>query len=181
MTLAMPGRPSAKVKAELTEVVAQQRLVWHGNVGADWLFAGDRQFIIDPGDGDTVNFTHVEDVHGLLFPLFRALMGSAIQRHHDGPEHRAGSACRGAGGGSSLVSVTAAPARTPGRPRMSMPVLGGGGHQRVRHECSIEAKQQSRSADDRRVACPPRVHGRRRAGGRGRGLAGFAPPLLDLS
>ena len=30
MTLAMPGRPSAKVKAELTEVVPQQRLVWHG-------------------------------------------------------------------------------------------------------------------------------------------------------
>ena len=28
-------------------------------------------------------FTHVEDVRGVLFPLFRALMGSAIQRHHD--------------------------------------------------------------------------------------------------
>jgi hypothetical protein len=83
MTLAMPGRPSPKVKAELTEVVPQRRLVWHGNVGADWLFAGDRQFIIDPGDGDTVSFTHVEDVRGLLFPVFRALMGSAIQRHHD--------------------------------------------------------------------------------------------------
>jgi len=84
MSLAMPGRPSPKVKAELTEVVPQQRLVWHGNVGADWLFAGDRQFVIDPGEGDTVQFTHVEDVRGLLFPLFRALMGSAIQRHHEG-------------------------------------------------------------------------------------------------
>jgi hypothetical protein len=83
MTLAMPGRPSPKVKAELTEVVPRERLVWHGKVGADWLFAGHRQFIIDPGDGGTVRFTHVEDVHGLLFPLFRALMGSAIQRHHD--------------------------------------------------------------------------------------------------
>ena len=83
MTLKMPGRPSPKVKAELTEVVPQQRLVWHGNVGADWLFAGDRQFVIEPGDGDTVLFTHVESVRGLLFPVFRALMGSAIQRHHD--------------------------------------------------------------------------------------------------
>lgn len=83
LTLGMPGRPSPKVKAELTEVVPQQRLVWHGNVGADWLFAGERQFVIDPGDGETVHFTHVEDIHGLLFPLFRALMGSAIQRHHD--------------------------------------------------------------------------------------------------
>lgn len=84
MTLAMPGRPSPKVKAELTEVVAQQRLVWRGNVGADWLFAGERQFIIEPRDGDAVSFTHVEDVGGLLFPVFRAAMGSAIQRHHDG-------------------------------------------------------------------------------------------------
>ena len=84
MTLGMPGRPSPKVKAELTEVVPQQRLVWHGNVGADWIFAGDRRFVIDPSDGDTVSFTHVEDVHGLLFPLFRVLMGSAIQRHHEG-------------------------------------------------------------------------------------------------
>ena len=83
MTLAMPGRPSPKVKAELTEVAAQQRLVWHGNVGADWLFAGDRQFVIEPGDGETVLFTHVETVRGLLFPVFRALMGSAIRRHHD--------------------------------------------------------------------------------------------------
>ena len=83
MTLAMPGRPSPKVKAELTEVVPQQRLVWHGNVGADWIFVGDRQFVIEPGDGDTVQVTHVEDVGGLLFPLFRTLMGSAIQRHHD--------------------------------------------------------------------------------------------------
>jgi hypothetical protein len=83
LTLGMPGRPSPKVKAELTEVVPQQRLVWHGNAGADWLFAGDRQFIIDPRDDDTVSFTHVEEVQGLLFPVFRALMGSAIQRHHD--------------------------------------------------------------------------------------------------
>ncbi len=31
----------------------------------------------------TVRLTHVEDVRGVLFPLFRAVMGSAIQRHHD--------------------------------------------------------------------------------------------------
>jgi hypothetical protein len=34
LTLAMPGRPSAKVKATLTEVVPERRL-WHGNVGGD--------------------------------------------------------------------------------------------------------------------------------------------------
>jgi hypothetical protein len=46
-------------------------------------FAGDREFIIDEADDDTVRVTHVEDVDGVLFPVFDALMGSAIQRRHD--------------------------------------------------------------------------------------------------
>jgi hypothetical protein len=83
LTLAMPGRPSPKVKAQLTEVVPRRRVTWLGNVGADWLFAGDRDFVIDVADDGAVRFTHVEDVHGVLFPVFRLLMGSAIQRHHD--------------------------------------------------------------------------------------------------
>jgi hypothetical protein len=84
LTLAMPGRPSPKVKAQLLEVAPPRRLAWHGNVGADWLFAGDREFLIEEAGGDAVNFTHVENVRGALFPLFRLIMGSAIQRHHDG-------------------------------------------------------------------------------------------------
>ena len=84
LTLAMPGRPSPKVKARLLEVEPQRRLAWHGDAGADWLFAGDREFVIEPADGDGVDVTHVEDVRGVLFPLFRLIMGRAIQRHHDG-------------------------------------------------------------------------------------------------
>lgn len=83
LTLAMPGRPSAKVNATLTEVVPERRLYWHGNVVGDRVFAGTREFEIDPQPDGTVLFTHVEDVSGLLFPVFRALMGSAIQLHHD--------------------------------------------------------------------------------------------------
>jgi hypothetical protein len=83
LTLGMPGRPSPKVKAQLIDVEPNRRLTWHGNAGADWIFAGDRTFAIEPlGDGK-VSFTHVEDVRGALFPLFRAVMGSAIQRSHD--------------------------------------------------------------------------------------------------
>jgi hypothetical protein len=84
LTLAMPGRPSPNVKARLVEVEPQRRLRWHGNVGADRLFAGDRDFVIEPAGGDAVRVTHVEDVSGALFPVFRLVMGSAIQRHHDG-------------------------------------------------------------------------------------------------
>jgi hypothetical protein len=83
LTLAMPGRPSLKVKARLSDVEPGRRLTWHGNVGADWLFAGTREFQIDAQPDGTVRFTHVEDVRGALFPLFRAVMGSAIQAHHD--------------------------------------------------------------------------------------------------
>jgi hypothetical protein len=84
LTLAMPGRPSAKVKAQLVDVQPRQRLRWHGNVGADWLFAGDRDFVIEAADGEAVDITHVEDVRGALFPAFRLFMGGAIQQHHDG-------------------------------------------------------------------------------------------------
>jgi hypothetical protein len=83
LTLGMPGRPSPKVKAKLVDIVPGRRLTWHGNAGADWVFAGDRQFVIDAQPDGTVLFTHVEDVQGLLFPVFRAVMGDAIQRGHD--------------------------------------------------------------------------------------------------
>ncbi len=83
LTLAMPGRPSVNVKAELGEVARGKRLTWHGNIGADWLFAGTREFLIDEHADGTVSLTHVEDISGALFPLFRAVMGGAIQRHHD--------------------------------------------------------------------------------------------------
>jgi hypothetical protein len=63
-------KPSAKVRAKLTEVVHGRRLVWDGNIGADRLFAGHREFLIEPQPDGTVLFTHVEDVSGLLFPLF---------------------------------------------------------------------------------------------------------------
>jgi hypothetical protein len=84
LTLGMPGRPSPKVQAKLVDVTEGRRLTWHGNAGADWLLAGDREFVIDEQPDATVLFTHVEDVHGALFPIFRASMGGAIQGSHDG-------------------------------------------------------------------------------------------------
>ena len=83
MTLAMPSRPSAKVKATLTDVVSHRRLCWQGHVGSERLFAGRREFELAPQPDGTVLLTHVERVTGLLSPVFRALMGPAIQQHHD--------------------------------------------------------------------------------------------------
>ena len=83
LTLGMPGRPNPRVKAKFGDVVPGRRLTWHGNAGGDWVFAGDREFLIEPQPDGTVTVTHVEDVQGVLFPIFRAFMGSAIQRSHD--------------------------------------------------------------------------------------------------
>ena len=47
------------------------------------MFAGARELRIEPQLDGTVLVTHVEDVTGLLFPVFRAGMGSAVQKPHD--------------------------------------------------------------------------------------------------
>ena len=46
------------------------------------MLAGTRELRIEPQLDGTVLVTHVEDVTGLLFPVFRAASGSAIQKHH---------------------------------------------------------------------------------------------------
>ena len=94
LTLGMPGRPSPKVKAHLGRVEADHCLTWDGNAGADWLFAGHREFVIEQAD-DGVLVTHVEDVRGALFPIFRLVMGSAIQRSHDAFNKALRSRCEG--------------------------------------------------------------------------------------
>jgi hypothetical protein len=83
MTLAMPGRPSANVTAVVTSAVPNRSLHWHGNVGGDHFFSGTREFDIAPQPDGTVAVTHVENVSGVFFPIFKAVMGDAIQRHHD--------------------------------------------------------------------------------------------------
>jgi len=83
LTLAMPGRPSANVKATVTDLQPGRRFAWHGNVGGDRIFQGTRSFDLEPQPDGTALVTHIEDVGGLLFPVFKALMGSAIQAHHD--------------------------------------------------------------------------------------------------
>lgn len=84
LTLVLPGRGKLAVKAELLEVSPDTRLTWRGNLGTDRLFTGYREFAIVPAAPDTVRVTHVEDLRGLIAPVFGALMGGALQRHHDG-------------------------------------------------------------------------------------------------
>jgi hypothetical protein len=83
LTLGLPGRPNLNVKAQLREVTPNRRLTWRGHLGADRLFTGYREFAIQPLAEHKVRFTHVEDLQGLIAPVFEALMGRSVRRHHD--------------------------------------------------------------------------------------------------
>lgn len=51
---------------------------------SDVVWAVLSDFVLDPAGDGAVDVTHVEEVTGALLPVFRLLMGSAVQRHHDG-------------------------------------------------------------------------------------------------
>ena len=83
LTLGLPGRPNLNVKAQIREVTPNRRLTWRGHLGAERLFTGEREFAIHALAENRVRFTPVEDLQGLLAPVFEALMGRSVQRHHE--------------------------------------------------------------------------------------------------
>jgi hypothetical protein len=52
-------------------------------VGAAWLFSGLRIFEIDALEQDKIKFTHVEDIGGILAPVFKIIMGDSIQQRQN--------------------------------------------------------------------------------------------------
>lgn len=80
MTLALPGRPSMNVSANVEEATPDRLLTWRGNVGAPWLFSGFRKFEIVPSEDGKVLVTHIEDIGGLLSPVFGLLMGGPVRK-----------------------------------------------------------------------------------------------------
>ena len=83
LRLRLPNRPEISVAATLEEIRPGRRLSWRGHVGAPWLFEGYRRFEVQPVEGGQTRVTHVEDIHGLLAPLFALIMnGPVAQSHH---------------------------------------------------------------------------------------------------
>ena len=76
LTLALPGRPTLNVEAQLRAVTPSRLLTWRGNLGADRLFTGYREFAIHSLSENKVRVTHVEDLQGWLAPVLVALMGA---------------------------------------------------------------------------------------------------------
>ena len=83
LRLALPGRPPMDLTATIEEARPDMLLTWRGHVGAPWLFEGYRRFEIAPVSPGQARVTHVEDVHGLLAPLFGLALGSRVQSSHD--------------------------------------------------------------------------------------------------
>ena len=83
MTLGLPGKSPMKVTALLEQIQPKRILTWRGKVGAAWLFSGYRVFEIQALTPNKSKVTHVEDVGGLLAPVFKLLMGDAVQQSHD--------------------------------------------------------------------------------------------------
>jgi hypothetical protein len=84
LTLGLPGKSPMKVTAKFEQIQPKRLMTWRGNVGAAWLFSGYRAFEIQSLASNKTKVTHVEDIGGLLAPVFKLLMGDAVQQSHDG-------------------------------------------------------------------------------------------------
>lgn len=82
LRLALPGRPALDVSAVIERAQPDQLLTWRGHVVAPWFFEGYRKFAIQSIESGRVTVTHVEDIHGLLAPMFTIVMGSAASTSH---------------------------------------------------------------------------------------------------
>jgi hypothetical protein len=82
LRIALPGRPAMDVSAVIEQAQPDQLLTWRGHVVAPWFFEGYRKFAIQPIESGRVTFTHIEDIHGLLAPMFTIVMGGAVSMSH---------------------------------------------------------------------------------------------------
>ena len=83
MQLALPGQPTMNLTATIEELRTDALLTWRGHLMAPWFFEGYRRFDLSPVAAGQVQLTHIEDVHGLLAPLFGVALGSRVQSSHD--------------------------------------------------------------------------------------------------
>ena len=70
------------VSAIIEELTSNQLLTWRGHVVAPWFFEGYRRFTIEGIDNARVRVTHVEDIHGLLGPVFALVMERPCEESH---------------------------------------------------------------------------------------------------
>lgn len=83
MELDLDGKRMA-VTADVQEFEPGRRFSWKGNLGADALFTGRREFTVTATGPGTSTFRHVESLSGLIVPVFLLAKGKAVAGHHHG-------------------------------------------------------------------------------------------------
>jgi hypothetical protein len=68
------------LSAVIEDARQNELLTWRGLT--PWLFEGHRKFAIEPITSGRVRVTHVEDIHGLLAPVFSLMMGGPVEKSH---------------------------------------------------------------------------------------------------
>ena len=82
LQLTFPGRPVMDVTAVIEQARPETLLTWRGHLVAPWLFEGYRKFEIEALGPGRASVTHLEDIHGLLGPVFALFMGGPVEQSH---------------------------------------------------------------------------------------------------
>jgi ubiquinone/menaquinone biosynthesis C-methylase UbiE len=82
LRLTFPGRAVMEVTAVIEQAQPGALLTWRGHLATRWLFEGYREFAIEALGPGRSRVTHLEDIHGLLAPVFALFMGGPVERSH---------------------------------------------------------------------------------------------------
>jgi hypothetical protein len=78
------GTKLMKVTAKVLKFEPERCFTWQGNLGADFLFKGFRQFTLEPLGSDKTEVRHLEVMTGLIAPVFHAAKKEGVAAHHHG-------------------------------------------------------------------------------------------------
>lgn len=81
LALGAGAKPMA-VRADVLKLDPERCFTWRGNLGADFLFTGFREFTLEPTDSGGTRVRHVESVTGLIAPVFYAVKKKGVDWHH---------------------------------------------------------------------------------------------------
>ena len=77
-----PGAKPMTVKADVVRLDRERCFSWQGNLGADVLFTGFREFALESLGSKTTRVRHVESLTGLIAPVFYAVKRKGVDWHH---------------------------------------------------------------------------------------------------
>lgn len=78
------GVKPMNVGAKILTLDQEHCFTWQGNLGADFLFKGFREFTLEPLASDKTQVRHVESITGLIAPVFLAVKRTGVAAHHHG-------------------------------------------------------------------------------------------------